>query len=312
MARGWRDHFVPQLLIRRFTNEQGRVFCFDKKTRRVPDRIHGNKPRDVLHKPKYYLDQLGDLDAEFYKPIEDEFGPHLSALLEDVHQALSRPGLTSVLNAWVASQASRTQFAERLLEVYGLRFGREDMLDDLRNRRGLLRDLRMDLFECALHRLDRSQWRFYRADKDERREFVLSDEAVVETPPAWATGRMFIVPLSPTAMVAAGDDRGHAALRDPERNILPLGLNGVAMSYAYRFVYSRRLLELDTLASIFEITGGSDHDAWVRHAAHAHFGMDLMLDEADESDLRQHFSEAAVEQFLRRRQQARESMPPSG
>ena len=54
-----RDHFVQRLLIRQFLNDQGRVFCFDKAKPGIPDREHGNQPKNILYKRGYYEDENG-------------------------------------------------------------------------------------------------------------------------------------------------------------------------------------------------------------------------------------------------------------
>lgn len=273
MAKKHRDHFVPRLLIRQFLNERGRAFCFDKRERRIPDRIHGNQPRDILHQKGYYTDTLGSLDDELYRHIENEFAPHLLAMVRDIRSAILRPGVTAALQDWVAAQLSRTQLIQLMVTSY-LKHRRSEGAAKDPTRSGFLNSMRLHEYRRELNEIRGCTWRAYWADEHEKGQFVLSDQAAIKTPEAWATGTMYIVPLSPTLIVAAGPERGHDALRDPSRNILPLGLNGVAMSYAYRFVFSPRLPELESLSSMFEVTDDPEHQRWMKHASEPCFGLE--------------------------------------
>jgi len=282
MAKKNRDHFVQRLLIRQFANPDGRVFCFDKRTGTVPDRLWGNQPKDILYKRGYYTDDLGDLDAALYKPIEERFAPHMLKLVADARSAVAQPEARPAMDEWVAAQVTRSQQLEQLVRVYRARFG------SLRDEDGAqlrLNSVRVDFFRMELAKIRRCTWRAYWAADDEPRDFVLGDEPVIVTPPDWAIGDMYLVPLSPKVLIAGGTERAHAALRDSRRHILPYGVNGLAMSYSHRYVYARRLIELDVLASMFEITDGSEHEAWMRDAREPHFGLERIITQASDEEI---------------------------
>lgn len=280
-----RDHFVQQLLIRQFRNERERVFCFDKRERRIPDRVHGNHPRNILYKRGYYTDQLGNLDDALYKPIEDRFAPFLHMMVKDITNAVRQPGVIPALNDWMAAQLSRTQQIEVMIRAYARRVGRNDYLASLDNRDGLLNCVRVQVFRSELKELRSCSWRAYHADQDEKHRFVLSDEAAIKTPPAWATGTMFLVPLSPSVILAGGTERGHAVLQEPSRNILPFGINGLAASFAHRFVYSHNLRELESIEAMFNYKADHEHDSWMQRAIHPNFGLEQILNEATDLEL---------------------------
>lgn len=114
---------------------------------------------------------------------------------------------------------------------------------------------------------------------------MLGDEPVIVTPPDWAIGDMYLVPLSPKVLIAGGTEAAHSALRDPQCHILTMGINGLAMSFSNRFVYARRLLELDALGSMFEDTGDSEHEAWMREAKEPHFGLERVISQASDEEI---------------------------
>jgi len=265
------------------------VYCYDKKQRKIPDRVHGNQPKDILFRRNYYTDALGNIDADVYKPIEDAFAPHLLAMTQDVHAAVKRPGILRALREWVAAQLTRTQQVELIIRAYAKRFNRPDYLKELEQGQGILNSTRFDFFERILADLERCSWRMYWADANERRRFVLGDEPAIETPEAWATGRMYLVPLSARILLAGGSERGHHAIRDARRNIIPGGINGLAASHAHRFIYSGNLRELEFIDSMFMISGDPEHDDWMKFAREPNFGLQLMLDEATDEEIAQFF-----------------------
>jgi len=287
-----RDHFVPRLLIRQFTNHQGRVFCLDKQKRSIPERDHGNLPRDILFRRGYYFDNLGNLDDELYKPIENAFAPHLLNLVANVQQALATADCGDALLDWMAAQLSRTQEVEAFFRSYAERYDRSEMTDGLRHKDGQLNSWRLECFHRNRESMKACEWRVYTADENEPRRFVLGDEPVIRTLRCWATGTMYLMPLSSRQLVAGGTAHGHRALTDPRRNILPGGINGLALSCSRRFVYAARLLELNGLLSMFDIKGDPEHDAWMREASQPYFGMQEFM---------QTYREEELDAFKRRR-----------
>ena len=282
MAKKARDHFVQQQLIRQFAKPDGLVFCFDKKKGSVPDRIHGNHPRRILYRRGYYVDDLGDLDDVLYKPIEARFGPHLLNLIADATSAVAQPDARAAMDEWVAAQVTRSQQLEHLVRAYRSRFGplRDEDGTELR-----LNSVRVDFFRMELVKIRRCTWRVYSAADDEPREFVLGDEPVLTPPPAWAIGGMYLVPLSPRVLIAGGTARAHAALRDSRRHILPYGVNLLSMFYSHRYVYARRLLELDVLSSVFSDTEDDEHGVWKQDAREPHFGLERIITQATNEEL---------------------------
>jgi len=67
-----RQHIVPQQMIRRFANEQGRLFELYKPTLSIGTRM--KLPRGILFHDYYYDDRIISFDEEVLKPIEDKFG----------------------------------------------------------------------------------------------------------------------------------------------------------------------------------------------------------------------------------------------
>ena len=269
-----RDHFVPQLLIRQFMNADGRVFCFDKKHRSIPEREHGNAPKDILHRAQFYTDSLGNLDNELYKRIEREFSPHLVRLLKAPEIAATSAGFGKATIEWIAAQATRTPLVPALAEDILKRHGPIEVLADEKQRPVLYNCARIQQYQrlIAVMRSPRWRWRMWRASPPSC--FVLGDHPVCWTTTSMAMGFMLLVPFSPRLMLVGGSDDGHEVFRARE---IIRGVNGYIASWADRFVYSSSLQALEAIEQMFKTSGDPEHDEWMRYASGPFHGQSLRV-----------------------------------
>lgn len=278
MAKRLRDHFVPRVLIRQFCNSKGRIFCFDKEKGRIPDREVGNTPREILHKKAFYADPLGNLDEELYKPIENEFGPHLLRLVRDPHAAVKVSGFTKALIDWIAAQTSRTELIAALTEEILRKDGPEQLLEDPDQLAITTNLARRDNFERTVELMQLPKWKWKMYKLTDSRRFVLGDHPVCNTTTSMEMGFMLFVPLSPVLILVGGSVEGQMLVKDG--NLLR-GINAYIYSYSRRFTYSACLEELDSIQAMYDAKGDTGRDAFMKLAREPHHGLSRRVQESD-------------------------------
>lgn len=272
-----KDHIVPQLLIRQFCNDNGRVFCFDKKKRQIPNSGRGNTPKEILRFRGYYQDPIGNLDVELYQEIEHLFAPHLTRIVSDPWQASQQEGFGKALIVWIASQVSRTELIPLSVKsIIGKFQDISEWTDDDISLK--VRRCRILTFGSILRLMKLPKWKWKLWAPDDERRFVLSDHPVVNTTADTAMGFMIFVPLSPTLMLIGGSAEGHQIVK--EREILR-GINGLIFSWSYRYTYSSCLPELESIAHMYEPTGDFEHEKWMRYAKEPHHGIGVRITEEE-------------------------------
>ncbi len=83
LAVNRQQHLVSQFTSRQFLGGRDRLFCLDKKTLRVADRVHGNVPADILKGPYYYTNEIEDFDKDIVQPLENALGPVIRKFVAD-------------------------------------------------------------------------------------------------------------------------------------------------------------------------------------------------------------------------------------
>ena len=272
-----RDHFVPRFHIRQFCNTNGRVFCFDKRSRSIPDRTFGNAPRDILYGNSLYTDQFGNLDEELYKPIERTFAPHLVRLAKDPTSAAREAGFGRAIIDWIAAQYSRTALLPDTVDDI-LRKLEPAALVDQTALAVLHNQKRIEEYEFMIKVMTAPRWKWRMWRSSGERRFVLGDHPVCNTYTNMDMGFMLFIPITPTLMLCGGSQEGHEVVR--QREILR-GINGLIASWCTRFVYSACLQELDSLVDMMRAQGDPEHDEWIRYAQHPHHGTALRIRESD-------------------------------
>lgn len=102
-----RQHIVPQQMIRRFTNEHGKLLELYKPTLSIGTRLRS--PRTILFRDYYYDDRIASFDEEVLKPIEQKFARHYPEIAEKPWQNKVWPGeVGAAFVDWVAALLCRT------------------------------------------------------------------------------------------------------------------------------------------------------------------------------------------------------------
>lgn len=98
-------------MIHRFANQSGRLFCLRKDTLVIPEKIHGNLPRDILYRRHYYKGISIDWDHEWLKPREDAFAQLYPRLADnDAEQHHLDAADARIFVQWLVALQSRSEF----------------------------------------------------------------------------------------------------------------------------------------------------------------------------------------------------------
>lgn len=123
-----RQHFVSQFTIRAFMDDRDRLFCLDKTTLRVRDRIHGNLPADILNEAHYYTTDTDDFDGEVVRPLEEKLAPICNRYVTDPDQPLAFDDIV-VLVDWCALALTRSLYFAHVAPIVYESLSPEDKAD---------------------------------------------------------------------------------------------------------------------------------------------------------------------------------------
>lgn len=109
---------MPIQMIRRFANADGMLFCLKKENLQIPDRIHGNTPRDILYRRHYYEGEHIDWDRDWLRPIEDAFAELYPKLADDEAKPRKlNSEEAKVFFQWTASLQCRTELLREAVDA---------------------------------------------------------------------------------------------------------------------------------------------------------------------------------------------------
>lgn len=104
---GQRQHFVPQMMIKRFAGGDGKLVELSKPTLSLKRRR--KSPKGILFHDDFYRDSLYDFDADVLTPIEQKFA-RIYPSIADATKPESLSGFDAVtLIDWIASMLVRTR-----------------------------------------------------------------------------------------------------------------------------------------------------------------------------------------------------------
>ena len=109
MPTNRRQHFVSQLTIRAFMGGRDRLFCLDKATLAVTDRVHGNKPADILNRAYYYTTDTDDFDGDIVAPLENRIAPLCHQCVANPDRPLTLDEMTLLVD-WCALSLTRSTY----------------------------------------------------------------------------------------------------------------------------------------------------------------------------------------------------------
>lgn len=247
-----KDHIVPQQMIRRFANSDGKLAVLYKPTLELESRLRG--PSGVLFRDDYYEDAATDFDEEVLKPIENTFGVHYGQFLDrERGRKFSREASTAFLD-WIASMLARS----RAIIPTSVAVAMKDSGDAefVKMMAALHNSIRTRQFEMMRDLISRPYWKW------KRRVFVdgglvLTDNPVVLTKVSDSKGLCVLAPFSSTHLVVGGFDEdirrlGAADLR---------GLNAFLAGWSIERVFASERAPLRAIVEDLSARGDWAADA---------------------------------------------------
>ena len=230
MPTGSDQHFVPQMMIRRFAGSDGMLTELYKPTLSIGTRRRA--PKGILFLNDLYRDHLSDFDEELLTPIEQKFRNYYPSLSDDSPPPSLDGQCGAALIDWVASMLVRTRAHTCLsCEVAKKEAGLPHaawLLDP-----ALMSNIaRTKWFAELQDLLSRPQFRWkvktYRDDEI----IVLTDHPVCQTNGLSAGGQVTVVPLSKQRVLFGGSQEA------VERYNLPISrLNAFLAAWAERSIF---------------------------------------------------------------------------
>jgi hypothetical protein len=272
-ASGADQHLVPQMMIRQFAGDDGKLSELDKPTLVVRRRRRG--PKGILFLKDFYRDHVSDLDDELLKPIEQKFARLYPQLANEAKPKLSGEAGAALVD-WVASMLVRTRAYACLSTAVAQKQGglcsvTWDLVPKLMT--NIARILWFSEYQDLLSRPN-FQWKL-KTYRDEE-TVVLSDFPVLQTSGTEAGGPVTIIPLTKRRVLFAGS--GEAVDR---WDIPAESLNLWLAAYADRSVFAANSKCLERIAEHLRVDC-----AWSRAARHPFFGfLDRLPDQKIPSDV---------------------------
>jgi hypothetical protein len=231
MPTGRNDHLVPQMMIRRFAGDDGKLAELYKPTLTLATRR--KSPKGILCSKDYYSDQVASFDDETLKPIEQAFARVYPALADGASVKSLSGQEGAALVEWIAAMLVRTQgFAICAAAVAQKLGGVGDLVRRLVPQLvgNIFRTLQYSEFQDYLSRPN-LQWRVKTYADGEC--VVLSDVPVRQTNGLDAGGPATIVPLSKHRVLFCGSEEAVERCNVPVEK-----LNSFLAGMAIRSIYA--------------------------------------------------------------------------
>lgn len=266
-----RQHFVSQFTIRAFMGGRDRLYCLDKATLTVPDRIHGNKPADILNKAYYYTTDTDDFDGEVVQPLENKLAPLCRGWVEDPDRPLTLDEMALLVD-WCALSLTRSIYFAHVASVAYETLSDEDKADlpadgkamTLVARRATFNRIRQEFRKVKL------MFRFLKSPR--RFGFYLTDYPPVPIPyrRVGAIGPLLLPMSHDLMLVEVPADLADAFYG--ELKPTPEWLTLVQCGWAQRLIYSADLKSLDVAASVLSTERNGRNTEMAQRARLPFFG----------------------------------------
>ena len=264
MPTGRNQHLVPQMMIKRFAGNDGKLTELIK-----PDLAFGfrrRSPKGILFEADFYWDHLSDLDEELFTPIEQKWALIYPSLAEDAHPQGRRGKEGAAIIDWIASMLVRTRAYVLMAQAVARKdsaFGEQ-------------------LWESApalLNNIVRSSWFPELQDILSRplfrwkiKTYPLDETVVLTDCPVWQTngsapdGQVTIVPLSKHRVMFGGSQKAIAHWNIPADD-----LNAILAGHAERSIFAGDRATLERVVQ--RLRGEKGHSPeWCSSARRPFFG----------------------------------------
>lgn len=202
MPAGRRQHVVPQMMIRKFAAEDGKVLELCKPSLRIGTRRRS--PRGVLFIDNFYLDLVSNLDSDLLMPIEQNFARYYPSILEEEQPRELCGERGAALIDWIAAMLCRTRAFICMAKVIVQREGEThvELVSQLAN------EFRVRWFRECKDILTRSDFRWAIKLFPDECHIVLTDNPVCQTNGLGQGGAILMVPLSGRKILIGGLSAG--------------------------------------------------------------------------------------------------------
>lgn len=265
MPTGSRQHLVPQMMIRRFAGDDGKLAELHKPTLTLGTRRRS--PKKILYLEDFYRDQLSDFDEDLLTPVEQRFSHYYPLLADEAKPVpLSGEGGAALVD-WIAGMLVRTT-AQSVLSLAVAR------------KKGGLAPIAWALNPSLMNNIGRSIWFSELQDLlsrpgmrwkfricHEKDAVVLSDHPVCQTNGIGAGGQVTIVPLSKHRVLFGGTEEALAHWNVPV-DVLNVFLAG----WAERSIFAADSSSLETVVRNLRGEGAIADPQWCDAARRPFFG----------------------------------------
>lgn len=263
MPAGSRQHIVPQMMIRRFTGEDGRVIELYKPTRKIATRR--KYPRQILWIDNFYRDCLLDFDAEILQGVEEAFARYYPSIVGQNQPAQVSGEVGAALVDWIAAMLCRT----RAIACLSHQIAREenDFLSRLLPL--MMNAIRSYWFSELQDILTRSNFRWAMKVFPRECHAVLTDNPVCQTSGIRQGGQITIVPLSKQHVLVGGLQEAVIEVRSWTVD----QVNAFLAAWAEKSIFAAERSDLEIVKSDLEGEGGVGPDEWCEAARKPFFGL---------------------------------------
>jgi hypothetical protein len=275
---GRRDHIVPKQMIKRFADNKGELWELIKPEFKFSTRPR--RPKGILFREDYYKDEIGDIDKELLKPIENRFQKYYPKLADGPWSGKTWPTeVGSAFIDWVAALMCRTNMLVAMTR---------NAMDD---QEPILK-LMSKLVPKAMDNLFRSQWfcehqdfltrssfRWKCLDITKEKNTVITDNPVILSGNL-GHGNVVIVPLSKRRIILGGFSESLA----PWASVSVEYINLLLGAWAEKHIFAADRDTLQILARNLRGEGEFESGAFLEAALKPLFGLPDRILNAYRSD----------------------------
>lgn len=262
MPAGQRQHLIPQMMIRKFTGEDGKVLELCKPNLRICTRRRS--PRGILFIDNFYLDLLSDLDSDLLKPIEQNFARYYPSMVDEDKPREPSGEAVAALVDWIAAMLCRTTAFICMAKVIAQK--ENETLVELVSQ--LANEFRIHWFREWQGIMKRKDFRWKMKVFPDECCIVLTDNPVCQTNGLRRGGAILMVPLSKRHILFGGRQKAVERCRD-----FTLGqVNAFLAACAGKSIFAADRDTLEAVKLNLEGRGTVGTDQWCEAARKPFFG----------------------------------------
>lgn len=276
MSSGKRDHIIPQMMIRRFTGDDGKLIELVKPNLKIG--TQNRTPKSILFRDDgFYRDAQIDWDDDLLQKIEQDFAHYYPVYADGNPRCLENDAKAGAkLVDWIASMLCRTPFFNATINAAWNEQRIKKFTPDQKVRVilqllpkyafNVIRDVQ---FKENQDRLSRPRWSWIIRTFVDESSLVLTDSPVCFVNIENATMQVLLVPLTKNRILLGG-------VKEDKDLLLKLSVSNINLQLSARAGRSIFAADRATLESIVrELTGNGKArtSKWMEAARKPHFGL---------------------------------------